>query len=42
MDYLRLLVDKGYINAEAVEAAHAERDAPSHGIGLRPTGTGTT
>lgn len=42
MDYLRLLVTKGLINVEAVGAAQAERDAPEHGIGLHPVGTGAT
>ena len=35
MDYLRRLVERGYINNEAVVRAQAERDPPAHGVGLR-------
>lgn len=36
MEYLRRLMDLNYISPEAVELAQAERDPPTHGIGLRP------
>ncbi|KAK7745121.1 hypothetical protein SLS62_009920 [Diatrype stigma] len=36
MEYLRRLRDLNYISPEAVELAQAERDPPTHGIGLRP------
>ncbi|KNG80395.1 hypothetical protein ANOM_011126 [Aspergillus nomiae NRRL 13137] len=36
MEYVRLLVDKGYIDAEAIDVANSNRDPPTHGIGLRP------
>jgi hypothetical protein len=38
MDYVRLLVDKGYINTEAIAAVQNERDPPDHGVGLRHIG----
>ncbi|KAK5123974.1 hypothetical protein LTR85_002171 [Meristemomyces frigidus] len=38
MDYLRRLVEKGYIQSEAIAIAQSERDAPTHGIGLRSAG----
>ncbi|KAK3709395.1 hypothetical protein LTR37_010956 [Vermiconidia calcicola] len=40
IDYLRELARLGYIDRNAVQLAQAERDAPAHGIGLRPTATG--
>lgn len=36
MEYLRHLRDAKYITSEAVELAQAQRDPPTHGIGLRP------
>ena len=38
MDFLRLLVARGVLEAEAVEIAQKERDLPSFGIGLRTVG----
>lgn len=35
MEYVRSLVAKGYIGAEAIDIVQAQRDPPSHGIGLR-------
>ncbi|KAI1774801.1 hypothetical protein F4818DRAFT_418984 [Hypoxylon cercidicola] len=34
MDYIRALVSLKYIDPEAVDIVQAERDPPSHGIGL--------
>ncbi|PMD33309.1 hypothetical protein L207DRAFT_571503 [Hyaloscypha variabilis F] len=39
-DYVRRLVDLGYIGEEAVNTVHAQRDPPSHGIGLQAAGRG--
>ena len=38
MDYVRFLVGKGYIDAEAIVVVQAERDPPSHGVGLHSVG----
>lgn len=38
MDYIRLLVHKGYLDEAAVEIAQAEKDPPDFGVGLRSTG----
>lgn len=38
MDYLRMLVQKGLLQATAVELAQVERDPPGFGIGLRSGG----
>lgn len=35
MDYVRYLVAKGNIGAEAIEIVQSKRDPPTHGIGLR-------
>ncbi|KAE8329171.1 hypothetical protein BDV39DRAFT_203433 [Aspergillus sergii] len=35
MEYVRYLVAKGYIGAEAIEIVQSKRDSPTHGIGLR-------
>ncbi|KAB8261535.1 hypothetical protein BDV32DRAFT_121454 [Aspergillus pseudonomiae] len=35
MEYVRHLVAKGYIGAQAIENVQSKRDPPSHGIGLR-------
>ena len=35
MEYVRYLVAKGYIGAGAIDIVQAQRDPPSHGIGLR-------
>ena len=35
MEYVRYLVEKGYIGAEAVDIVQAQRDPPAHGVGLR-------
>lgn len=36
MEYVRSLVAKGYIGAEAIEIVQSHRDPPTFGIGLRP------
>ncbi|KAL3473550.1 hypothetical protein BJX99DRAFT_233375 [Aspergillus californicus] len=36
MDYVRLLVAKGFIGDEAIEIVQSRRDPPGHGIGLQP------
>lgn len=38
MDYVRRLVELGYIDAEAVSIVQGERDPPGHGITLQPVG----
>ncbi|KAK4496960.1 hypothetical protein PRZ48_011409 [Zasmidium cellare] len=38
MEYLRHLVQKGMLDATAIDIAQAERDPPDFGIGLRPAG----
>ncbi|KAL4902237.1 hypothetical protein BDW74DRAFT_181086 [Aspergillus multicolor] len=35
-DYIRHLVNMGYLDAEALEIVQSKRDPPSHGIGLLP------
>ena len=37
-DYVKLLVVVGYIGEDAVSIVQAQRDPPSHGIGLLPAG----
>lgn len=39
MEYVRYLVEKGYIGAEAVDIVQSQRDPPTHGIGLRAVQT---
>ncbi|KAI4940331.1 hypothetical protein J4E86_010965 [Alternaria arbusti] len=36
MDYVRRLVQKGYLQESAIETVQARRDPPNVGIGLRP------
>lgn len=36
MDYIRHLVAKDYIGADAIQVVQSNRDPPTHGIGLRP------
>ena len=38
MEFLRRLVAQNYIDQQAVNIAQAERDPPTHGVGLRPAG----
>ncbi|KAJ0415297.1 hypothetical protein BJY00DRAFT_317938 [Aspergillus carlsbadensis] len=38
MDYIRHLVAKGYIDAQAIEIVQSKRDPPEFGIALRPAG----
>jgi hypothetical protein len=38
MEYVRHLVAKGLIGAEAIQVVQSKRDPPSHGIGLQPAG----
>ncbi|KAJ4408642.1 hypothetical protein N0V82_009657 [Gnomoniopsis sp. IMI 355080] len=45
MDFLKLLVTKGFITQSAYAIAQAQRDPPSHGVGLQPitrTAAGST
>lgn len=45
MDFLKLLVTKGFITQAAYDIAQAQRDPPSHGVGLQPitrTAAGST
>lgn len=35
MEYIRHLVSKGYIGAQAIQIVQSKRDPPTHGIGLR-------
>lgn len=39
-DYVKRLVTFGYIGEDAVSKVQAQRDPPSHGIGLQPAGRG--
>jgi len=39
-DYVKRLVTVGYIGEGAVSRVQAQRDPPSHGIGLQPAGRG--
>ncbi|ROT39296.1 hypothetical protein SODALDRAFT_156605 [Sodiomyces alkalinus F11] len=36
MDFIRHLAGRNYINHDAIAIAQAERDPPTHGVGLRP------
>jgi hypothetical protein len=36
MEYVRHLVAKGYIGAQAIQIVQSHRDPPNFGIGLRP------
>ncbi|QKX58274.1 uncharacterized protein TRUGW13939_05396 [Talaromyces rugulosus] len=36
MEYVRRLVDLGYIDASAIQIVQSKRDPPTHGIGLQP------
>ncbi|RJE22376.1 hypothetical protein PHISCL_05279 [Aspergillus sclerotialis] len=40
MEYVRRLVQLGYIDASAVQVVQSLRDPPTHGIGLQPVGRG--
>ncbi|PGH26515.1 hypothetical protein AJ80_01829 [Polytolypa hystricis UAMH7299] len=40
MEYVRRLVDLGYIDASAIAIVQSKRDPPNHGIGLQPAGRG--
>ena len=40
MDFVRRLVQVNYLNEAAIEIVQAQRDPPSHGIGLQPAGRG--
>jgi Fe2+ transport system protein FeoA len=40
MDYVRRLVQLGYIDESAIEIVQSKRDPPSHGIGLVGVGAG--
>lgn len=36
MEYVRHLVAKGLIAADAIQIVQSKRDPPTHGIGLQP------
>lgn len=36
MEFVRHLVSKGLIAAEAIQIVQSKRDPPNHGIGLQP------
>ena len=36
MEYIGLLIKRGYVAEEALTIAQSQRDPPDHGIGLRP------
>lgn len=36
MDFLRFLLNKGYISQAAYDLAQSQRDPPGHGVGLQP------
>lgn len=38
MEFVRYLVGKGLIGAEAIQIVQSKRDPPTHGIGLQPAG----
>lgn len=38
MDFVRHLVSKSLITAEAIQIVQSKRDPPNHGIGLQPAG----
>ena len=40
MDYVRRLVQLGYIDASAIQIVQSSRDPPTHGIGMQPVRRG--
>jgi hypothetical protein len=42
MDFVRRLVQMGYIGEGAIDVVQSKRDPPSHGIGLQPVGQAKT
>jgi hypothetical protein len=40
MDFVKRLVQAGYIGQDAVDIVQSKRDPPSHGTGLRGAGRG--
>jgi Fe2+ transport system protein FeoA len=42
MEYVQRLVELGYLDSSAVQLVQEQRDAPTHGVMLRPAGSDST